>query len=63
MVCRLEAGLDGLLTLPTSSRERPILTYPNPLIAGSNPDPSVVRAGDDYCIVTRSTEYLSRLPI
>lgn len=63
MVRRLEAGLDGLLTLPTTSMERPILTCPNPLIAGSNPDPSVVRVGDDYYIVTSSAEYLPGLPI
>ena len=63
MVRRREAGLDGLLTLPTTSMENPILTYPNPLIAGSNPDPSVVRVGDDYYIVTSSAEYLPGLPV
>ena len=64
MVCRLEAGLDGLLTLPTTSMERrPTLTYPNPLIAGSNPGPSVVCVGDDYYIVTSSAEYLPGLSI
>jgi xylan 1,4-beta-xylosidase len=35
----------------------------NPLIAGFNPDPSVVRVGDDYYVVTSSFEYLPGLPI
>ncbi|MFM6977696.1 MAG: family 43 glycosylhydrolase [Micrococcales bacterium] len=36
---------------------------PNPLIPGFNPDPSVVRVGDDYYICTSSFEYLPGLPI
>lgn len=39
------------------------MTLPNPLIAGFNPDPSVVRAGDDYYLVTSSFEYLPGLPV
>jgi beta-xylosidase len=36
---------------------------PNPLLPGFNPDPSVVRVGDDFYIVTSSFEYLPGLPI
>lgn len=35
----------------------------NPLIPGFNPDPSVVRVGDDYYLITSSFEYLPGLPI
>jgi xylan 1,4-beta-xylosidase len=35
----------------------------NPLISGLSPDPSVVRVGDDYYLVTSSFEYLPGLPI
>ncbi len=37
--------------------------YPNPLIPGFNPDPSVVRVGDDFYIVTSTFEYLPGLPV
>ena len=37
--------------------------YPNPLIPGFNPDPSVVRVGDDYYIVTSTFEYLPGIPV
>jgi beta-xylosidase len=36
---------------------------PNPLIAGFNPDPSIVRVGDDYYLATSTFEYLPGLPI
>lgn len=39
------------------------MLLPNPLIPGFNPDPSVVRVGDDYYICTSSFEYLPGLPI
>ncbi len=37
--------------------------YPNPLIPGFNPDPSVVRVGDDYYLATSTFEYLPGVPI
>ncbi|TIH40906.1 glycoside hydrolase family 43 protein [Subtercola vilae] len=37
--------------------------YPNPLIPGFNPDPSVVKVGDDYYIVTSTFEYLPGIPV
>jgi xylan 1,4-beta-xylosidase len=38
-------------------------TYPNPLIPGFNPDPSVVRVGDDFYLATSTFEYLPGIPI
>jgi xylan 1,4-beta-xylosidase len=35
----------------------------NPLIAGFNPDPSIVRAGDVYYLVTSTFEYLPGIPV
>ncbi|CAM5277697.1 glycoside hydrolase family 43 protein [Streptomyces atroolivaceus] len=35
----------------------------NPLVPGFNPDPSVVRVGEDYYLVTSSFEYLPGLPV
>jgi beta-xylosidase len=37
--------------------------YPNPLIPGFNPDPSIVRVGDDYYLATSTFEYLPGVPI
>lgn len=40
-----------------------MMAYPNPLIPGFNPDPSVVRVGDDYYLATSTFEYLPGIPI
>lgn len=40
-----------------------MVNLPNPLIPGFNPDPSVVRVGDDYYVCTSTFEYLPGLPI
>jgi xylan 1,4-beta-xylosidase len=37
--------------------------YLNPILAGFYPDPSVVRVGDDYYLVTSSFSYFPGLPI
>lgn len=37
--------------------------YPNPLISGFNPDPSVVRVGDEWFLATSTFEYLPGIPI
>jgi xylan 1,4-beta-xylosidase len=39
------------------------MTYPNPLIPGFNPDPSVVAAGGAYYLVTSTFEYLPGIPV
>ncbi|GAB6902666.1 glycoside hydrolase family 43 protein [Kineosporia succinea] len=38
-------------------------TYPNPLLPGFNPDPSVVRVEDTYYLVTSTFEYLPGMPV
>jgi len=37
--------------------------YSNPIIPGFNPDPSIIRAGSDYFLVTSSFEYFPGIPI
>lgn len=39
------------------------ITLPNPLIPGFNPDPSILRVGDDYYLATSTFEYLPGVPI
>jgi xylan 1,4-beta-xylosidase len=39
------------------------MTFPNPLIPGFNPDPSVVLAGGAYYLVTSTFEYLPGIPV
>ena len=39
------------------------LSYNNPIISGSYPDPSICRVGDDFYIVNSSFEYFPGLPI
>ena len=41
-------------------RRRP---YPNPLIPGFNPDPSVVKVGGDYYLANSTFEYLPGIPV
>lgn len=38
-------------------------TFQNPIIAGFNPDPSIVHVGDDYFLTTSTFEYFPGLPI
>ncbi|SKA79570.1 Beta-xylosidase [Agreia bicolorata] len=39
------------------------MMWPNPLIAGFYPDPSVVKVGDDYYLVNSTFEYLPGIPV
>jgi beta-xylosidase len=39
------------------------MDYPNPLLPGFNPDPSIVQDGADYYLVTSSFEFLPGLPV
>ena len=48
------------LFVTTESKQ---LSYTNPVISGSYPDPSICRVGDDYYIVNSSFEYFPGLPI
>ncbi|KAI5296073.1 hypothetical protein KEM52_005808 [Ascosphaera acerosa] len=38
-------------------------TYNNPILPGSNPDPTVVRVGEDYFLATSTFEYFPGVPI
>ncbi|QSZ30960.1 hypothetical protein DSL72_000520 [Monilinia vaccinii-corymbosi] len=38
-------------------------TYSNPILPGSHPDPSVIRSGDNYFLITSSFEYFPGIPI
>ena len=38
-------------------------TFTNPILTGFNPDPSIVRVGSDFFLVTSSFEYFPGLPI
>ena len=38
-------------------------TYPNPLIPGFYPDPSVVKVGEDYYLANSTFEYLPGIPV
>jgi xylan 1,4-beta-xylosidase len=38
-------------------------TYKTPVITGMNPDPSICRVGDDFCLVTSTFEFYPGLPI
>lgn len=38
-------------------------SYQNPILSGTNPDPSICRVGDDYYLVTSSFEYFPGVPI
>lgn len=51
------------MTTETTARTGTRVDYPNPLIPGFNPDPSVVRVGDDFYIVTSTFEYLPGIPV
>lgn len=39
------------------------MKYQNPVISGFHPDPSIVRVGDDFYLVTRSFEYFPGVPL
>ena len=39
------------------------MSYRNPIIPGFNPDPSIVRIGKDYFLVTSTFEYFPGLPV
>ena len=39
------------------------ISYPNPLIPGFYPDPSVVKVGEDYYLANSTFEYLPGIPI
>ncbi|KUO16464.1 glycoside hydrolase family 43 protein [Streptomyces dysideae] len=46
-----------------SDKQQTDATFPNPVIAGFHPDPSVCRVGDDYYVVCSSFEYFPGIPV
>lgn len=40
-----------------------VFTYPNPILPGFYPDPSICRVGDDYYLVTSTFAYFPGVPI
>jgi hypothetical protein len=56
---QMQLRLAKSTSIPTMSSN----TYLTNIIPGFNPDPSIVRVGDDYFIVTSSFEYFPALPI
>ncbi|RAL63282.1 hypothetical protein DID88_004358 [Monilinia fructigena] len=38
-------------------------TYTNPILPGSHPDPSIIRSGENYFLITSSFEYFPGIPI
>lgn len=49
-------NMEDMLTMRT-------ITYKNPVLPGFYPDPSAVRVGDDYYLVTSTFEYFPGVPI
>ena len=54
----IEAPSDPTAVGPGSDR-----SWPNPLLAGFHPDPSVVKVGEDYYLTSSTFEYLPGLPL
>jgi len=52
----------SLLSLAVCSRQS-AHTFPNPIIPGFYPDPSICRVGDDYYLVNSTFEYFPGVPI
>ena len=40
-----------------------LLTYPNPILPGFYPDPSICKVGDDFYLVTSTFAYFPGVPI
>ncbi len=51
------------LTAPRAAQPFPVTSYRNPVIPGFHPDPSVVRVGEDFYLVTSSFEFFPGVPI
>lgn len=56
-------ALAGLLLVVATTATCAAQEYRNPVIRGMNPDPSVVRVGSEYFLVTSSFEYFPSCPV
>jgi len=61
-VLALAAGSGVAGTPPEAGGER-ISSYRNPIIPGFHPDPSLVRVGEDYYLVTSTFEFFPGVPV
>ena len=52
-----------LAVIVLTARSQPTGSYPNPIIPGYHPDPSICRVGDDYYLVNCSFQYFPGVPI
>lgn len=60
----LGASLAAALSLVSSlAAAQPQATFTNPVLPGFHPDPSIVRVGPDYYLITSSFEYFPGVPI
>lgn len=59
----LQLGRSKVAGSEADLRGKPPATYRNPILRGSYPDPSIVRVGKDYYMVSSSFEYYPGLPI
>lgn len=55
--------LAASLALAPAAGAAPPTSFPNPVLPGFHPDPSVTRVGDDYYLVTSSFEWFPALPL
>ena len=55
--------LPAALTAPPAPEGERITSYRNPVIPGFHPDPSVVRVGEDFYLVTSSFEFFPGVPL
>jgi beta-xylosidase len=58
--------LGTLVIAPGSGAQdpgKPAIEYENPVVRGFNPDPSVIRVGEDYYLVNSSFSFYSGCPI
>ena len=51
------------MSTPNEARARAQFAWPNPLIPGFNPDPSIVAVDGGYYLVTSTFEYLPGIPV
>jgi alpha-N-arabinofuranosidase len=57
------APLFWISSSPVEAVEERITSYRNPIIPGFHPDPSLVRVGEDYYLVTSTFEFFPGVPV
>ncbi|MBN2195274.1 MAG: glycoside hydrolase family 43 protein [Polyangiaceae bacterium] len=62
-VASTAAESDPASSTASEREETAVASYQNPILPGTNPDPSACRVGEDYYLVTSSFEYFPGVPI